>query len=315
MDDAAADGVIHAAGCVLWRPSDGVRGRDREVALVHRLRYDDWSLPKGKCQPGEHVLETAIREVAEETGVAVVLGRRLLSTSYQRDGRPKVVDYWAARPAAAGPQAGFVPNEEVDRLEWLPIPAARGRMSYSRDHSVLDDFASGPADTFPCILVRHAAAGTKSAWRAAGHADDLLRPLDAQGVRNADLLARLLCCYARGRVVSSPAERCVATVRPYAVRAGLAIEIEPSLVASAAGEAPAAWMPPARRRIEELVDGRVPAVVCAHRENMPMLLDWACARVGGKVPEGPPLHKGSFWVLQIGDGALISTERHHLSVF
>ena len=145
MDDVAADGVIHAAGCVLWRPSDGVRGRDREVALVHRPRYDDWSLPKGKCQPGEHVLETAVREVAEETGVAVVLGRRLLSTSYQRDGRPKVVDYWAARPAAAGPQAGFVPNEEVDRLEWLPVAAARGRMSYARDHSVLDDFASGPA--------------------------------------------------------------------------------------------------------------------------------------------------------------------------
>src|ERR1700730_7226318 len=68
MDDVAADGVIHAAGCVLWRPSDGIRGRDREVALVHRPRYDDWSLPKGKCQPGEHVLETAVREVAEETG-------------------------------------------------------------------------------------------------------------------------------------------------------------------------------------------------------------------------------------------------------
>ncbi len=104
MDDAAADGVIHAAGCVLWRLSDRDRGPGREVALVHRPRYDDWSLPKGKCQPGEHVLETAIREVAEETGGAVVLGRRLLSTSYQRDGRPKVVDYWAARPAAAGPR-------------------------------------------------------------------------------------------------------------------------------------------------------------------------------------------------------------------
>ena len=94
-----------------------------------------------------------------------------------------------ASSATAGPLAGFVPNEEVDRLEWLPVAAARGRMSYSRDHSVLDDFASGPADTFPCILVRHAAAGTKSAWQAAGHADDLLRPLDAQGARDADLLA------------------------------------------------------------------------------------------------------------------------------
>jgi 8-oxo-dGTP pyrophosphatase MutT (NUDIX family)/phosphohistidine phosphatase SixA len=313
MGDAAADAVIHAAGCVLWRPGDGDRGR--EVALVHRPRYDDWSLPKGKCQPGEHVLETAVREVAEETGIAVVLGRRLESTSYQRDGGLKVVDYWAARPAAAGPQPGFVPNDETDRLEWLPVPAARGRMSYTRDHSVLDDFASGPADTFPCILVRHAVAGTKTAWQAAGHADDLLRPLDAQGIRDADLLARMLACYATGRVVSSPAERCVATVRPYATRGGLVIEIEPSFAASAAGHAPADWLLPARRRIEELVEGQVPAVVCAHRENMPMLLDWACARLGAKVPEGPPLHKGSFWVLHIGAGALISAERHHPSVF
>src|SRR5260370_5310053 len=102
-------------------------------------------------------------------------------------------------------------------------------MSYSRDHSVLDDFASGPADTFPCILVRHAAAGTRSAWQAAGHADDLLPPLDAQGVRDADLLARLLCCYARSRGGSSPAEPRVGTGPPHAAPAGPTIEVAHSL--------------------------------------------------------------------------------------
>jgi 8-oxo-dGTP pyrophosphatase MutT (NUDIX family) len=302
MDDAPADGEIHAAGCVLWRPG----GRGPEVALVHRLRYDDWSWPKGKREPGEHVLETAVREVAEETGITVVLGRRLCSTSYQRGGRLKVVDYWAARPATAGPQAAFVPNDEVDRLEWLPVPAARGRLSYARDADVLDDFVSGPAVTIPCILLRHATAGNKGAWPA----DDLVRPLDDRGLRDAEILARLLGCYARGRVLSSPAERCVATVRPYAALAGLDIEIEPAFLVGLQAGAPPDWMLPARQRIVELVDGSVPAVVCAHRENLPVFLGWACARLGAKVPEGAPLGKGSFWVLHIGGHALVSVERH-----
>ena len=306
MGDAAAGGGIHAAGCVLWRPG----GRDREVALVHRPRYDDWSLPKGKRQAGEHVLETAVREVAEETGVAVVLGRRLRSTSYQSDGRPKVVDYWAARPAAGGPQAEFVPNDEVDRLDWLPVPAARARLSYSHDADVLDDFASGPADTVPRILVRHAAAGSKSDWRAAGHDDDLLRPLDAKGLQDAEVLARLLGCYAKGSVISSAAERCVATVRPYAALAGVPVEIEPAFTVSAADDGPAHWMLPARRRIEEVVDAGGPAVICTHREYLPRLLDWACARLEAKVPDGPQLAKGCFWALHTGGGTVVSAERH-----
>jgi 8-oxo-dGTP pyrophosphatase MutT (NUDIX family)/phosphohistidine phosphatase SixA len=305
MGDAAAEDEIRAAGCVLWRP--GARGP--EVALVHRTRYDDWSLPKGKREPGEHVLETAVREVAEETGIAVILGRRLRSTSYQQDGRRKVVDYWAARAAAAGPEAGFAPNDEVNLLDWLPVPAARARLSYPHDADVLDDFASGPADTFPCILLRHASAGSKDTWAA----DDLSRPLDAQGRRDAERLAPLLGCYARGRVISAPAQRCVTTIQPYAALAGLAIEIEPAFTVRLAAGAPLDSQLPARRRIEELVAGPAPAVVCAHRENLPLLMDWACARLGAKVPDGPQLHKSSFWVLHIGGGTLACAEHHHIS--
>jgi 8-oxo-(d)GTP phosphatase len=306
MDETAADTEIHAAGCVLWRQAGG----GREVALVHRPRHDDWSLPKGKCQPGEHVLRAAVREVAEETGMAVVLGRRLRSARYQANGGPKVVDYWAARPAVAGPQAAFVPNEEVDRLEWLPAAAARARMSYPHDVLVLDDFVSGPADTVPCILLRHATAGTKDAWRAGGHAD-LLRPLDAQGVRDAELIARILACYPGGTVISSPAERCLATVRPYAALEGLSIEVEPALAPRLAADAQPAWLLPAQQRVEKLIRDQVPTVACAHRENLPMLMNWVYGWLGAKAPEGPPLHKGSFWVLHIGGGAVAAAEQHH----
>jgi 8-oxo-(d)GTP phosphatase len=305
MGDAARRDQIRAAGCVLWRP--GARGPD--VVLVHRSRYDDWTLPKGKREPGEHVLETAVREVAEETGIPVVLGRRLRSTRYQRGGRPKVVDYWAARPAAPGPLAGFVPNDEVDRLGWLPVPAARTRLSYAHDADVLDDFASGPVDTIACILLRHAAAGSKGAWPA----DDLLRPLDADGLREAKALAGLLRCYAPRRVLSSAARRCVATVQPYAARAGAAIEIEPALTVSPAGGEPPGVVQAARHLIEELVSGPVSAVACGHGENLPMLLDWVCARLGSKAPDNPRLAKGAFWVLHIAGAAAVPVERYQLS--
>src|SRR5262249_54509215 len=149
---------IRAAGAVLWRHA----AAEMEIALVHRTRYDDWSFPKGKRMRREHLLVTAVREVAEETGVRVVLGRRLSTTRYAVDGRPKRVDYWTAWPMpakqASGPlgQAvaipGSVPNAEVDHVAWLPPAAARGRLSYDRDAEVLWEFAAGPAKTTPLIL-------------------------------------------------------------------------------------------------------------------------------------------------------------------
>src|SRR6516162_11184871 len=104
MADAPGGGEIRAAGALLWRPSGQGRrwwppGRGREVALVHRPKYDDWSLPKGKRDPGEHVLLTAVREVAEETSVRPVLGPRLRTVEYLAHGRPKQVDYWSALSA------------------------------------------------------------------------------------------------------------------------------------------------------------------------------------------------------------------------
>jgi 8-oxo-dGTP pyrophosphatase MutT (NUDIX family)/phosphohistidine phosphatase SixA len=295
-----ARGEIHAAGAVLWRP--GTEGP--QVALVHRRRYDDWSLPKGKSLPGEHVLLTAVREVAEETGIRVILGRRLPSTRYDRGGRPKVVDYWAAR-AADGPQPGFEPNDEVDRVDWLEVPAARDRLSYPHDTAVLDDFAAGPPDTIPFILVRHASAGNKAEWRAAGPADDLRRPLDEGGVRQAAALAPLLGCYARGQVLSSVAERCIATARPYAAQVGLEVQADRAFTVG--------MVPPAatRHRVDEVVGSERPTVISAHRENLPVLLEEASAVLGAKPPDGEPLPVAGFWVLHIGWSALVCAERHH----
>jgi len=295
---------IRAAGALLWRP-----GRDGpEVALVHRQRYDDWSLPKGKALPGEHVLLTAVREVAEETGVRVVLGRRLPSTHYQQHGnQPKTVDYWAAK-AADGPQPGFVPNDEVDEVDWLAMPAARERLSYPHDHRVLDEFAAGPPDTTPVTLVRHASAGSKGRWRAAGHDDDLTRPLDDLGRQQTEELALLLQCYGTARVLSSAAERCVATVQPYADLTRQSVQTDPAFTLGLAGTGEA------RRRVDQVLGGGRPTVICGHRENLSVILEEACAVLGAKAAESHPLPFGGFWVLHVGWNTLASWEEHHLTI-
>jgi len=303
----AANGEIQAAGAVLWR----ARAGGTETALVHRPRYDDWSFPKGKSMPGEHVLLTAVREVEEETSVRVALGRRLGSQSYLAEGKPKRVEYWAARPVS--PER-FAPNDETDALAWLPLAEARERLSYPRDQAMLETFTAGPLDTAPVILLRHASAVAKKEWRQEGHADDLARPLSDPGRAQAAALAGLLSCFAPARVITSAAERCLATITPYAERTGVPVTAEPAFTVdgSAPGHGEDGWAetPAARRRVTEAVTAARPVVICAHRQNLSWLLAQVCAVISAPVPDGPPLHRGAFWVLQVGGRRLASAEQH-----
>lgn len=360
------DSEILAAGAVLYRHAAG----KIEVALIHRRRHDDWTFPKGKLEPGEHPLVAAVREATEETGIRTVLGRPLATVRYQAEGRPKRVDYWAALVDASA--APFVPNDEVDALAWLPSAEAAAWLTYAHDQRLLDLLlapsaspsassspgagfrpdngappgadnnsiteAAGPGamgdvlqpgdDTVPCILLRHGSAGRKGAWPG----DDLLRPLDDQGVAEAQALAGLLACYAPTRVISSAAERCLATVRPYAERIGVPIETEPGFtVQPDNGEDRHAA---ARRRMAELLAHPSPMVICAHRENISALLDqvratlpavpmpapspgdpaWQDVEPHNSVSAAdwsPP--KGGFWVLHIANGQLSALEHHDLT--
>lgn len=124
--DSAA---VRAAGVVLWRAAPaGV-----EIALIHRPRYDDWSLPKGKLKRGEDFAAAAVRETREETGLACDLGPPLPSTHYLVDGRPKEVRYWAAQAHAGD----FVVNPEVDAMVWLPPATARDRLTHPHDRPLV----------------------------------------------------------------------------------------------------------------------------------------------------------------------------------
>ena len=292
--DSREGKLIKAAGAVAWRP--GQDGGEPEVLLVHRKKYDDWSLPKGKTEPGEPLPLTAVREVFEEGGARLVLGRRLTSVRYQAGGRPKRVHYWAARASDVDDAA--VPNSEVDQVAWLSLAQARERASYAHDERVLDDFARQPADTVPLILLRHAKALPKAGWDG----DDGDRPLDGSGRADAKALAPLLSCFAPlSQVVSSAAVRCLGTVRPYAELSGAQVRAERALQVRSSGTDPAA----SADIIAETVSAGESAVCCAHRENLPVLQAAAIGALGP--PDGAalprewsdPLPTSGFWVLHM----------------
>jgi 8-oxo-dGTP diphosphatase len=127
---------VRAAGGVVWR--DGAAGR--EVAIVHRPRYDDWSLPKGKLLPGEDWLEGALREVEEETGLRAEPAEELEPARYRdRKGRDKLVRWWSMRAIGGS----FEPNDEVDDLRWLAPDEAIEALDYEHDRRLVSQVADG----------------------------------------------------------------------------------------------------------------------------------------------------------------------------
>ncbi|MGH3186864.1 MAG: NUDIX hydrolase [Streptosporangiaceae bacterium] len=301
--------VIHSAGAVVWR--DGAQGV--EALLVHRPQYDDWSLPKGKREPGEHELLTAVREVFEETSVRAVLGPRLPTMEYLAFGTPKKVDYWSA--TNPGPRAAA--SHEIDAVSWQPLGTAAARLSYPNDAAVLA--ALVPRETVPLILLRHASAGSKRDW----HGSDESRPLDERGAADARALAGLLACFApRARVISSPALRCTQTVAPYAAGFGGSVEAEAVLAVhgrssdhsfsrTGGGVTPGSV-------IRDLVVAQQPAVVCLHGENLAEALAAACSALGATPPRkagtrGAALSKGAFWIAHAAAGELAGLERYEPS--
>jgi len=269
--------VVRAAGGVVWRPGP-------EVLLAHRPRYDDWSLPKGKLTADEPALAGAVREVLEETGVHAAPQVRLPVVRYltAEPGVEKVVDYWTMRLLD---DTGHEADDEVDAVEWLPVPAARERLTYGHDRGLLAAFAGLPVVTGVVVLVRHASAGRRDGWPG----DDDERPLDEAGQRDAERAGGLLALFHPARVVSAPPRRCRDTVAPAAAAAGLP-GVEPDGRFAEDGD------------VDEALDllrsmaATHPAVVVCSQGGLVRPLVGRLRGDGGETP------KGTAWVLAFAEG-------------
>jgi 8-oxo-(d)GTP phosphatase len=283
----SADRVIPAAGGVVWRA--GAAGAV-EVALVHRPRYDDWSLPKGKLDAGEDLLTAAVREIREETGFEVVVGRRGPRTHYPVREGTKRVDYWMVRAVGGS----FTPNHEVDELRWLPVPGATDLLTHDHDRAVLADAARTDVPLeVSLLLVRHASAGR----RADFDGPDELRALDGKGLRQARRLAEVLPVFGPAALLSADRVRCRETLVPLAERLGLDVGCTEELGEEEFAADPQAGLALVERLLEPRSQPGV-TVVCSQGGAIPsVLMALGVRHAGARGAVWPPSAKASVWAL------------------
>ena len=264
--------AVVAAGAIPWR----INSEGLEVLLIHRPRYDDWSWPKGKIDPGETLPECAAREVREEIGLSAPLGIPLPPIHYHVPSGLKVVHYWAVRTNGNR----LVPDgKEVDRVLWCSPETAAGLLSNPSDVAPLEYLKAAhkneQLDTWPLIVMRHAKAKPRSSWtKAEGE-----RPLAATGIRQAQAVGRLLQAWKPPRVVTSPWRRCVSTVAPYLRASGAKVKLVDALTEHRHSRTPKKTA----AVIESLLDKQRSVAVCTHRPALPTVFDQLGKHMPGRL--------------------------------
>ena len=249
---------IWAAGAVPLRgPQDS-----REVLLVHRPAYDDWTLPKGKAKGSELLTSTAVREVAEEASVKVRLGTPLTPIRYPVGSSMKIISWWIGVTLSSKKHSA---TDEVDQVKWMTPEKALQTLTYADEREVLTEAISLP-DTTPLIILRHAKAINRTKWKKADH----LRPLSQKGRTQLPYLSQILKPFGVTRFVSSTSIRCVQTLDKYAEAHGFHVKTTDALREDKATEREAESY---ISRLATKVGGSgQPTVVCGHRPLIPSML-------------------------------------------
>ena len=306
----AKKSVIRAAGVVLLR--DAVSASGSEVLVVHRGLRQDWSLPKGKLEPGEPVIIAALRECDEESGYIPLLQSPLTRQEYEVAGEPKVVDYWRARIRS---EEGFTPDDEVDEVRWIDVDDAAGLLTYESDLDLVREAMDLP-DTSPLIILRHTRALKRSDYEGDVDAE---RPLTGRGRTEANDLIPMLDAYGPMEVHSSSARRCLDSVKKFARHQGSEIVLEDALTEEGHHAKPRS----ASRRAAEIAAMSHPVLICSHRPVLPTILLAVADELGigardGAVILDEKLSPGSFFVIHrrlTGKGNMrwVAIERHDVS--
>ena len=288
---------VLAAGAVCWRVVDGAV----QILLVYRTQHRDTSLPKGKVDPGETLPETAVREIAEETGLIVALGVPLGVVEYSLpNGRDKVVYYWAAEVSAlAIANSTFSSNDEIESLHWMSLADARVALSYPHDVDVVERFATlhelGRARTFAIIALRHGKAVPPSSWDG----PDSTRPLLQRGVDQALSVAPGIAAYRPEKLISSTAERCLRTLAPTARVTGLDVREKAQISQDAYESGGVAVTKIVVKRLRKSVT----TVLCSHGPVLPQIIAAVARATGspdsGQLQRAASLGTGEYAVLHV----------------
>lgn len=285
--------LIVAAGAVIWRRNadDAV-----EIALIHRVKYNDWSLPKGKLEENESLISCAYREVLEETGLTVRFGPRIGEVSYQVGNQPKSVTYWSAKLISEG---GIPDPLEVDEVRWMLIDQALEFLTRILDKEIVRKFTEIDLDTKPLVLLRHAQAIDRQDWAG----EDTDRPLSSIGERQAKRMLSVMQPYAIEEMHSSSAVRCYETITPMARSLGADFFFTDSLsedVYRKDRERPIKY-------IHRLLVNNYPVLVCSHNPILPEAISSFVDKFGVEVSE-TKLEPGDAWVAHHIDREVVSVE-------
>jgi len=287
--------AVVAAGGVIWRRN---AAKQVEVGLVHRPRYDDWSLPKGKVEPGEALISCAHREILEETGLVTQIGPFLDAIEYFVPDGLKQVTYWAARVIGEVPP--FTPNEEVDMMEWLTIEEAEVRLTRESDREILQKFVNSPFDSYPLIMLRHAKALERTEWQG----DDEDRPLDLLGQQQAKRMHAIYQVYAIDEVHTSDAVRCFDTV------AGLCrvLGIDPVVKGALSEYTFKKNKEKAIEYAKDLIKINQSALLCSHNPVLPRMMEKLTKKIDFEYPDNK-LQPGEAWIVHHDKKKVLQVDR------
>ena len=302
--------TVLAAGAVMWRRQP----HGLEVLLVERTKHRDMSIPKGKLDPGETLPECAVREMLEETGIAIDLGAHLGVTRYTLpEGRPKAVHYWQAEVSSkAVKKSSFEPNSEISALHWMPLEQAKEECTYIHDVHLLELFQAraeaSELSTIAIVALRHGKAEQPDF-----ETPDAARKLTDRGRRQSRSIAPGIAAFGIDRVFTSTADRCVETVAPLAKRLGS----ETRQTRLLSQEPDREKTEKLQQKISRAVEKGRSTVFCSHAPVLPAVVAAVVGETAAEVTAGirrsASLSTAAFSVYHVTTGEnprLISYETH-----